>query len=345
MSPSDLATAAPSITGGRSTRVSPTARLVIAGLLAAAALAAFLLLRNGIDGLEVESVFGLSFTRRVNTAIAIVIAAVCQGMATVLFQTVTHNRILTPAIIGFDSLYVLIQTVAVSVVGASFIANSDTVPQFLMQTAAMVVFALALYGWLFAGRRFGSLFLLLLTGVVLGLAFRSIAEFLQRLLSPTDFDALFLNMYGRISDVNASLLPVAGGLVAVVAVVVWRRRRIYDVLLLGREPAIGLGLDHRRELTLTLVMIAVLMAVSTALVGPLTFFGFIIATLAYQVAGDWRHRALLPMSILIGIFTLAAGQLLINTDVFGTNVMLTVVIEFCGGVVFLGVLLLRKGSL
>ncbi|GAC57072.1 putative ABC transporter permease protein [Gordonia hirsuta DSM 44140 = NBRC 16056] len=344
MSLSDSATAAPSIEGGRSTRIPWQARLVLAAVLAAAALAAFLLLRNGLHGLEVEQTFGLTFGRRVNTAIAIVIASVSAGIGTVLFQTVTHNRILTPSIIGFDSLYVLIQTVAVSVIGAEFIANSDTVPQFLMQTAAMIVFAVALYGWLFSGR-FGSLFLLLLTGVVLGLAFRSVAEFLQRLLSPTDFDALFLNMYGRISDVNAALLPIAGTLVLVVAVIAWRRRRVYDVLMLGREPATGLGLNHRRELTGALVMIAVLMAVSTALVGPLTFFGFIIATLAYQLAGDWRHRAVIPMAVLLGILTLALGQLLINTDVFGTDVMLTVVIEFCGGLLFLAVLLFRKGSL
>ncbi|WP_454165780.1 iron chelate uptake ABC transporter family permease subunit [Gordonia iterans] len=344
MSLSESATAAPSIGAGRGARVPWQARLLIAALFAAAALAAFLLLRNGIHGLEVEKVFGLTFGRRVNTAIAIVIAAVSQGIATVLFQTVTHNRILTPSIIGFDSLYVLIQTVAVSIAGASFIVNSDSVGQFLMQTVTMVLFAIVLYGLLF-GRRFGSLFLLLLTGVVLGLAFRSVAEFLQRLLSPTDFDALFLNMYGRVSDVNAQLLPVAGTLVAIVAVVVWRRRHVYDVLLLGREPATSLGLDHRRELTVALALIAVLMAVSTALVGPLTFFGFIIATLAYQVSGDWRHRATMPMAVLIGIVTLAAGQLLINTNVLGTDVMLTVVIEFCGGMVFLGVLLFRKGSM
>ena len=344
MSPSESATAAPSIGRSGNVRVPWQARLLIAATIAGLALLAFLMLRNGVNGVEFEKTFGLTFGRRVNTAIAIVIAALCQGIATVLFQTITHNRILTPSIIGFDSLYVLIQTVAVSIAGASFIVNSDTVPQFLMQTAAMVVFAIVLYGWLFSGR-FPSLFLLLLTGVVLGLAFRSVAEFMQRLLSPTDFDALFLNMYGRISDVNATLLPIAGILVLAIAAIAWRRRRIYDVLTLGREPATSLGLDHRRELTVTLVMIAVLMSVSTALVGPLTFFGFIIATLAYQLAGDWRHQATVPMAVLIGIITLAGGQMLINTNVFGTNVMLTVVIEFCGGLLFLAVLLFRKGSL
>lgn len=320
------------------------ARLLIAALVAAAAVSAYLMILQGASGMQIEKIFGFTFERRRNTAIAIVIAATCQGVATVLFHTVTHNRILTPSIIGLDSMYILIQTVAVSIAGASFIANSDTVPQFLMQTGAMILFAVVLYGWLFSGR-FASLFLLLLAGVVMGLAFTSVATFMQRLLSPTDFDALFLNMYGRVSDVNPDLLPIAAIATAIIAGIVWWRRRTLDVLLLGRDPAVALGLDHRRELTFALVLIAILVSISTALVGPLTFFGFIIATLAYQLAGDWRHRATVPMAVLLGIFTLAGGQFLVGTGLLGPGVMLTVVIEFCGGALFLLILLLRKGSM
>lgn len=342
MSLSEMASA-PSI-DGRTTRVGWRARLAIAGTLAAVSLALYLLMRTGADDvLRWDFQFGLSFERRVRTATAILIAAFAGAISTVLFHTVTHNRILTPEIIGLNWLYVLIQTVGVSVVGSRFVDNGDSVPQFLAQTMTMVLFAAVLYGWLFSGR-FGSMFLLLLAGVVLGLAFRSISEFLQRLLSPTDFDALSIKLYGRLTAVNADLLPIAGAACVIVGVIVWQRRRVLDVLLLGRDPAVALGVRHRYELTLALVLIAVLVSVSTALVGPMMFFGFIIATLAYQLAGDWRHRATLPMAFLIGVIMLAGGQFILH-NIFYANGMLTVIIEFVGGILFLAMLFRRKGTM
>lgn len=335
---------APALTAATGHRIDWRTRLALAATLAAAALAIYLFTRTGADdALSWDFRFGISFDRRMRTVCAIALAAFCQGVATVLFHTVTHNRILTPSIIGLDALYVLIQTIGVAIVGARFVDNGDTVGQFLLQTAAMVVFAGVLYRWLFSGR-LSSLFLLLLAGVVIGLAFRAVSDFLQRLLSPADFDALSIKLFARLGSVNVNLLPIAAVLCLAVGVLVWRRRRVLDVLLLGREPAISLGVDHKRELTAALVLIAVLISISTALVGPMTFFGFITATLAYEFAGDWRHRATLPMAVLIGIFTLAAGQFVMH-NVFYANGMLTVIIEFCGGIVFLGMLLRRKGTL
>lgn len=337
------ATSAPALAGPTG-RVGPRARMAIAATLAVACLGVYLLMRTGADDvLRWDFQFGLSFERRLRTATAILIAAFCGALSTVLFHTVTHNRILTPQIIGLDSLYVLIQTVGVFLVGGRFVDNGDSVPQFVAQTAAMVLFAAVLYGWLFSGR-FASLFLLLLAGVVLGLAFRAFAEFLQRLLSPTEFDALSIKLYGRLTAVNADLLPIAGIACVVVGVIVWRRRRVLDVLLLGRDPAMGLGVNHQRELTLALVLIAVLVSVSTALVGPMMFFGFIIATLSYQLAGDWRHRATLPMAFLIGVIMLAGGQFILH-NIFYANGMLTVIIEFVGGILFLAMLFRRRGTM
>ncbi|ADG79265.1 Transport system permease protein OS=Tsukamurella paurometabola (strain ATCC 8368 / DSM / CCUG 35730 / CIP 100753 / JCM 10117 / KCTC 9821 / NBRC 16120 /NCIMB 702349 / NCTC 13040) OX=521096 GN=Tpau_2665 PE=3 SV=1 [Tsukamurella paurometabola] len=344
MSPSDSATGAPSLVGSAAGRVGWRARLGIAAAVATLAVVLFLLMRTGADDvLRWDFTFGLSFERRLRTVCAMVIAAFCQGIATVLFHTVTHNRILTPSIIGLDSLYVLIQTVGVFLVGGSFVENSDSVPQFLAQTGAMVLFASILYRWLFSGR-FASLFLLLLAGVVLGLAFRAVAEFLQRLLSPTEFDALSIKLFGRLGSVNADLLPITAIACLLVAVYVWRRRTVYDVLLLGRDPAIALGVDHRAELTRALMLIALLISISTALVGPMVFFGFIIATLAYEAAGDWRHRATLPMAFLLGVITLAAGQYILQ-NLFYAAGMLTVIIEFCGGILFLAILFRRRGTM
>lgn len=311
------------------------ARIGVAAALTAAAVLCFLFL-------FVQGSFDFAIERRLTLLGAMAVAAFAQAVGTVVFQTITHNRILTPSIMGFDSVYTLMQTLMVFVFGGSVLTATDGLPKLVTQTLLMVGFTTVLFRWLFSGRN-GSLHVLLLVGVVLGLAFSSLSVFLQRLLSPSEYDVLSARLFGRLSSAEATYLPLAGAVCLVAGAVLWRRRHRLDTLLLGRDAATNLGIDHKRELTVILLLIAVLISLSTALAGPMTFFGFVAAMLAYQTAGTHRHAVVLPMAFLIGLLTLVAGQFVME-HVFYASGMLTVVIEFLGGTVFL-VRLLRKGTL
>ncbi|MFE2040217.1 iron chelate uptake ABC transporter family permease subunit [Streptomyces sp. NPDC059477] len=310
-------------------------RLGLAAVLAAASIGAFLFL-------FIEGSFEFAFERRLTMFGTMAVVAFAQAVATVVFQTITHNRLLTPSIMGFDAVYILMQTLLVSLFGGSVLAATDGTPKLLTQTLLMVGFTMLLFGWLFSGRQ-GSLHVLLLVGVVLGLAFRSLSDFLQRLLSPAEYDVLSARLFGRLSSAEAEHLPLAGAVCLIVGAVIWQRRYRLDTLLLGRDTATNLGIAHKRELMVMLLLISVLIAMSTALAGPMTFFGFVTAMLAYQLAGTHRHVVVLPMAFLIGLITLAGGQFVME-HVFYASGMLTVVIEFLGGAVFL-IHLLRKGTL
>ncbi|WP_309080889.1 iron chelate uptake ABC transporter family permease subunit [Zhihengliuella sp.] len=316
-------------------RLGPGQRLAVVGALAAAASCCLLLL-------FIQGSFAFAIEQRLTMLGTMLVVAFTQGIGTVVFHTVTHNRILTPSIMGFDSLYTFLQTMLVWLFGGVLLARVDGIPKLVAETLLMVVFATLLYRWLFSGR-FGSLYVLLLVGVVLGMAFDSVSIFVQRLLNPTDYDMLSVELMGRMSSVDTGYLPLAFAVCAGVGAVLWRRRFRLDVLLLGRDAAQTLGLDHKRELTVMLVLIAILVAFSTALAGPMTFFGFVVATLAYQIAGTHRHQYVMPMAFLLGLLTLTAGQFVLE-HVFYASGFLTVIIEFAGGTLFL-LLLLRKGKL
>lgn len=316
-------------------RLSPGVRLALLSAIVVVVTVCFLFL-------FVRGSFAFAFPRRLNMVGAMVVAAFTQGVGTVVFHTVTNNRILTPSIIGFDSMYTLMQTLMVFVFGGTVIANTEGMPKLLAQTTLMVVFATILYRWMFAGKM-GSLFLMLLVGVVIGLAFDSISTFLQRLLSPTEYDMLSVELFGRLSAVKGDYLPLAFAVCIAIGVILWRRRHHLDALLLGREAAMSIGVSHKRELTLMLVLIALMVAFSTALVGPMTFFGFIVATLAYQLTGSYRHAYVMPMAFLVGVLTLVLGQFVMQ-HIFYAGGFLTVIIEFVGGILFL-VVILRKGKL
>jgi len=316
-------------------RLGPGARLVVISAVIAVAATCFLLL-------FIRGSFAFSFERRAIMLGTMVVAAFAQGVGTVVFQTITQNRILTPSIMGFDSLYVLLQTALVFAFGGTVIAKTEGLPKVLTQTALMVLFATLLYRWLLSGR-FGNLYILLLVGVVFGLAFDSISVFLQRLLSPTDYDLLNATLYGRMGNLDATHLPLALLVCLAVGVILWRMRYRLDTMLLGRDVSMSLGIDYKRDMTIVLMLVALLVSFSTALVGPMTFFGFLAAHLAYQLAGSYKHQYVMPMAFLVGLLGLVGGQFILE-HVFYAGGFLTIIIEFLGGIAFI-IILLRTGKL
>lgn len=278
--------------------------------------------------------------RRVTSVVIMAVVAFCQAIATVSFQTATNNRIITPSIMGFESLYVAIQTSTVYFLGAAGILVLQGVPQFLLQVALMVALSLALYGWLLSGR-YGNLQVMLLVGIIIGGGLGSVSTFMQRLLSPSEFDVLSARLFGSVTNAQADYLPVAVPLCLLAGGALWLRSSRLNVVALGRDVSLNLGLRHRAEIMGTLFLVSVLMAVSTALVGPMTFLGFLVATLAYQFADTYDHRHLFPVAVLTGFLVLTGAYFVLN-HVFYAQGVVSIIIELVGGSVFLYVIL-RKG--
>lgn len=279
---------------------------------------------------------------RTTTVVVIALVTFCQAHATVAFQTVTNNRILTPSIMGFESMYVLIQTAVVFVFGTTSVSGLSPTWRFVLQSAAMVLFAVLLYSWLLSGR-FGNLHVMLLVGIVLGTAMSSLSTFLQQLLDPSTFDVLRARLFGSIGNADTGLLWLVVPICAVAGGAVLLLCRRLDVLALGGDISTGLGIRHRRQVMLMLTLVAVLMAMSTSLVGPMTFLGFLSATLAYAVADTHEHRRVLPTAWLVGYVILTGAYFLLR-HVFSLVDSVTIVVELIGGILFL-LVVFRKGRL
>ena len=286
--------------------------------------------------------FWLIAELRVTSIVVMAVVAVCQAIATITFQTVTTNRIITPSIMGFESLYRVIQTAAVYVLGVAGVTALQGTGQFLAQVAAMVGLSVLLYGWLLRGR-YANIQVMLLVGIVIGGGLGSVSSFMQRLLTPSEFDVLTARMFGSVSNASAEYLVPAVPLVVLATVLIWLNARRLNVIALGRDVCINVGVDHGRQTIFMLVLVSVLMAISTALVGPMTFFGFLVATLTYQIAGTHDHRLLFPIGALSG-FVILAGAYFLMDHVFYAQGVVSIIIEFVGGCVFLAVVM-KKGRL
>ncbi|MFA6841145.1 MAG: iron chelate uptake ABC transporter family permease subunit [Sphaerochaetaceae bacterium] len=280
--------------------------------------------------------------RRMVALVAMLLAAVCQSLSTVAFQTSTNNRIITPSLLGFEALYTTIHTATMFFFGSTaFIRFSEGIGSFLLQIAVMVVMCLVLYGWLLGGK-YGNLQLMLLVGVIIGTGLRSVSSFMRKLLAPSEFDILQARLFGSVTHAAAEYFPIAIPLVVVAAVLLLSYSNQLNVLSLGKSASTSLGVDPQFGTIYTLILVSVLMSVSTALVGPLTFYGFLVATMTYLVVPSYDHRYVFPMSLAIG-FLVITGSYFFMYHVFRAQGVVSVIIEMFGGVTFL-VVLLRKGS-
>ncbi|WP_244633674.1 iron chelate uptake ABC transporter family permease subunit [Erwinia persicina] len=270
-----------------------------------------------------------------------VLVGFASGISTLLFQTLTRNRILTPSVMGLESLFVLMQTLLIFTLDVGGLSMLGSVGRFVAESTLLVLFATLLYRWLLGGAGL-DLHRVLLIGLVCGTLFRSISGLMQRLMEPGEFAVLQSRIFATFTRADGDVLLISALVMALVTLVVWRLRHRLDVMALGPDSAIALGIAWQRHVTGLLLLISLLVAISTALVGPMMFLGLLIVNLAYPLIGSWRHGYLLPGCVLIGMITLVGGQLILERllNMAGT---LSVVIEFSGGALFIW-LLLRKGA-
>ena len=283
--------------------------------------------------------FVLSF--RGTKVLTMVLVAYAIGLSTVMFQTVMQNRILTPSIMGFDSLYVLIQTGTVFLFGGLAAATVHPYIKFSVELGAMLVFSGLLCLWMFSGRH-RSLHLMVLVGIVIGTLFRSMSNFMVRIIDPNEFARIQDSLFASFNSLNTDLLTVSMVIIGLATLVAWRIGHTFDVLSLGRETAINLGVPYKRTVLIILLLVTLLVSVSTALVGPVTFFGLLVANLGYLMMGTSKHRYVLPATIMLGVICLLGGQLILER-VFNFTTAISVIIEFAGGLVFI-ILILRGAA-
>lgn len=310
-----------------------TSVLFVLSALAAVAVAFFLVA-------DVQGAWAYVLQLRARTVGALIVVAVAIAVSTVVFQTLTENRILTPSIMGFDALYVLVQTVAVFTLGSVGLATMGPTVEYLASVVVMLGASLLLFSTVFGTAR-RSIHLLVLVGVVIGVLLRSLTSMLQRMIDPAEFQVLQARLFASFTGIDARLLGISAVLLVGCCIVVWRRRATLDVLALGRERAIALGVDHRREVLVLLAVVSVLVSVSTALVGPVTFFGLLVANVAYHLVRSPRHAVVLPTAALVGVVVLVGGQAVLD-HLLGMATVLSVVIELLGGIVFI-TMLVRGG--
>ncbi|MEK4243878.1 iron chelate uptake ABC transporter family permease subunit [Psychrobacillus sp. FSL K6-2684] len=286
---------------------------------------------------NIQGGFSYAFPKRLERLAAMVITGTAIAYATVIFQTVTHNRLLTPSVMGIDSMYQVVQTVIYFTAGSASVFVVSRYLNFSVSIIAMVIFALILYRFLFRADKY-PIFLLLLAGMIIGTLLGSLVTFMQVIIDPVEYESLQARLFASFMNVKTELLLIAIVILGLAFLYGSRLLRDLNVVSLGRDNAINLGVNYDRIVLQVLILSSVLIATSTALVGPVTFLGLIVANVAYQYLDTYKHSVLIVGASLISIIALVGGQFLVQ-HVFHLNTTISVIINFVGGIYFIYLLL------
>lgn len=274
-----------------------------------------------------------ALSKRIPKLIAIVITGGCIGFSTIIFQTVTDNRILTPSVMGIDSLYVAIQTVIIFVFGSSSMFASNKKINFLLCVVFMVMGSLALYKLIFK-RENSNIMFVLLVGMITGTLFKSLSSFMQMVIDPNEYLVLQSKLFASFNNVNVDILLLSLVVILLIVPFVVDDIKYFDVMSLGKDQAINLGVDYDKLMRKSLIVISVLIAISTALVGPVTFLGLLVANVTREMMKTYKHSYLIIVSMLVSIFALVFGQLMIER-VLHLTTPVSVIIDMIGGIYFM----------
>lgn len=284
-----------------------------------------------------EKNFDFFFPRRLKKMISIIVVSYSIGYSSLSFQTITNNHILTPSVMGLDSLYMFVQTVIVFFFGHRSITMMTSNSNFALSVIVMVGASTLLFFLLFRNER-SSVHFLVLTGMVLGSFFGGLSTFMQVIMDPNEFDLLQGKMFASFNNINSNLLVITILVAVVTLLFTLKDFAQLDVLSLGVDNAINLGINYRGLVLKTLIITGILISVSTALVGPITFLGILIVSLGRKVVTTYKHSVVTIATTLLGCLFLNLG-LFLAERIFKFETTISVIINFVGGIYFIYLML------
>lgn len=310
--------------------------IILAALVIASALA-YLLLEVNFGN---SKLFRYSMGIRAPKVLAMLIAAFAIGGASIVFQSIINNRIVTPCLLGMNSLYTLIHTAVVFAAGSSSVIASNDNIAFIFDLILMGIVGTGIYSYMFKKTNYNILYVLLI-GTVLTSFFSSVQTSMTRIMDPNEYDALLSTLVASFNNINTEIILFSVFLLALIIFVLRRELGLLDVVTLGKNQAVNLGVDYDHCVRKLLLGVTLCIAVATAMVGPISFLGLIIANLGRQLLKTYRHRYLVTGSALFGMLVLLGGQTIVER-IYSYEIPVSIFITVAGGVYFLYLLLMNR---
>ena len=302
--------------------------IIMIGLAAALYIYARTYAKSNRLGLEMSTAaFNKILARAIPALIGMGVSACLISAMSLAFQTITESRVLTPSMIGFDSVFVGTQTLLVFMFGSLSKWFANPYINYAVTAGAMVVISMTMYGFILRKNK-NNLVFLLMFGLVMSGVVRSASNYLQVIMDANEFNQLRAATSVNINNMNTDIIRLAVPVMLCVTVPMILRHRIYNVMALGPANAQSLGIDYNREVKFNLLLISVGMSISTALIGPLAFLGLLVVNISREIFGTHKHLTLFIGSAAFAALALIFGQAVV--ELLQGAIPVTVLIDLAG---------------
>lgn len=260
-------------------------------------------LGNG-DSMQRFTIYELRLPR----VVLAVIVASALGVSGGVLQAVTRNPLSEPGMIGINAGAALFVVVWISAGTSAYYSELAASKTFFMPVLAIVGSLLTVAViYLFSYKRGIRPVRFILTGVGVNAGITAVISFYQLNMSKGDYNQVLTWTNGSLWGSSWNYIIITLPLILVLIFFILFRSKVLDVLALGDELAMGVGVSLQREVLFFLILSSCLAAIATSVAGNIAFLGLLGPQIAKRLAGP-SHRKMLPLSAGVSAVILVAAD-------------------------------------
>lgn len=255
------------------------------------------------DGGENEIWRNIVFSSRVPQALTALVAGAGLAVSGLQMQTVFHNPLAGPSVLGISngaSLGVAFVVLLSGSLGGVALSRLGYLGDVAMSVAA-IIGSLAILGLIaYISQKVKGNVTLLIIGVMIGYLANAIIGVLKFFSAEEDIKAYVVWGLGSFARVSGDQMLLFVMLMVILLPLSMLLVKTMNLLLLGEAYARNLGLNVQRSRLLVILSSGVLVAIVTAYCGPIMFIGLAVPHLARAIYRTSDHRVLMPGTMLVG---------------------------------------------
>jgi iron complex transport system permease protein len=240
---------------------------------------------------------------RVPQALTATMAGAGLAISGLQMQTVFHNPLAGPSVLGVSSgasLGVAFVVLLSGAIGNVALSRLGYLGDTALSIAAIIgsLSVMGLIVWI--SQRVKGNVTLLIIGVMIGYLASAIIGILKFFSPEEDVKAFVVWGLGSFSRVSGDQMVLFVVIMAILIPLSMLLIKTLNLMLLGDEYAKNLGLNINRARTLIILSAGILIAIVTAYCGPIMFIGLAVPHLCRAVFHSSNHRILMPGTMLMG---------------------------------------------
>jgi iron complex transport system permease protein len=270
------------------------------------------------------------------------ILAICIGaglaVSGAILQSITRNELAEPGIVGINAGASLAVVMFIFLTGGTMETLSEfsifVLPFIAFIGATMAAFLIYIFAW----KNGVTPMRLILVGIAINAIFSALLIVIQLGMENRDFLKALVWISGSIWTANWKyVVAILPWILILIPFTIYKSRYL-NILQLGDNLSIGLGLDVEKERRKFILLSVALAGSSVAVGGGITFLGLVAPHIARKIVGPQHERFILT-SALLGSLILLFADMIGRVIIMPSELPVGIVVSCLGAPYFLYLLM------